>query len=43
MIDVALLLIALLFGFLTIFSRDNVFSAISLAAAAGQWGRIMRI
>ncbi|MEM1662608.1 MAG: hypothetical protein QXF38_02010 [Pyrobaculum sp.] len=38
MIDVALLLIALLFGFLTIFSRDNVFSATSLAAAAGAVG-----
>lgn len=38
MIDVALLSAALFFGLLTVFSRDNVFSATSLAAAAGAVG-----
>ncbi len=35
MIDIVLLTAALFFGVLTVYSRDNVYSAASLAAAAG--------
>ncbi|MFN7105360.1 MAG: hypothetical protein ACK4M3_02050 [Pyrobaculum sp.] len=38
MVDLLLLAAALFFGILTVFSRDNVFSAASLAAAAGAVG-----
>jgi len=38
MIDVLLLLAALFFGLLTVYSRDNVYSAVSLASVAGAVG-----
>ncbi|AAL63577.1 NADH-ubiquinone oxidoreductase subunit [Pyrobaculum aerophilum str. IM2] len=38
MIDILLLSAALFFGLLTVYSRDNVYSAISLAATAGAVG-----
>jgi NADH-quinone oxidoreductase subunit J len=38
MIDLLLLLAALFFGLLTVYSRDNVYSAVSLASAAGAVG-----
>jgi len=38
MIDLLLLSAALFFGLLTVYSRDNVYSAVSLASAAGAVG-----
>lgn len=38
MIDIIILSAALLFGILTVYSRDNVYSATSLAASAGAVG-----
>lgn len=38
MIDLLLLLAALFFGILSVYAKDNVFSAISLSAAAGAVG-----
>jgi NADH-quinone oxidoreductase subunit J len=38
MIDLLLLSVALFFGILTVYSRDNVYSAVSLASAAGAVG-----
>ncbi|MEM3996177.1 MAG: hypothetical protein QXP31_03835 [Pyrobaculum sp.] len=38
MIDLLILLAILIFGVLTVYSKDNVYSAVSLAAAAGAVG-----
>lgn len=38
MLDLLLLSVALFFGILTVYSRDNVYSAVSLASAAGAVG-----